>query len=814
MSLNKELSYDEAVDELIANSCTKMLLDSKAVTELARRNMSLAEKIADALDSITEKIRAAFEDVDLNDNISAYDAARMIEDVNGEVQKLFDKALLAADENYNAEQVTGKKISAEGGEQRQALDNGGRYTDAITMSDVQILRSITNGKEISINDLTPEDIKKTQKWAYLYWNIMKEKSPFFRAWFGEWRSQDKRPIKVSEIPAISDDQFQDYLTNNRSAGIENADTGWSVRTSGAGERNTRSHASHAAQSVKALTGINNLIKAAVLLDSEVHNPHGKTEAERAKDRVAFDHKLYALGQTEDGNINLYRITVEDRFQDSKHPNDMLFHNLYHIETVAKGINKAAVPDGGLTSGKTQSADTANARRTTAKYTIADLYSFVKKYGGDRFNVNPHDSIDPALLNKDGTPKVFYHGTASDFWAFDMKKATDKTGRLLGLGAGKGKIYLTEYEASAKMAASGAKARTKNGQERVLPLYVSAEKVMDRADYNAILNKNYAKYPNSRPGSANYDYQQRDKAIADTDKEVRRNGYDAVYDESSGEIFVYDNTQVKSATDNIGTFDKSNPDVRYQKLGTAETAEEQQARKDSVANLKAENRILRARAEYWRDQTRQTKERTVRQQDTDRLANALLKKYESKTDKAEVKAALKDLGDWLVQSNGDTLTYDELRDRAEAIAEEIIDGNYTMIDDSNKESLERLKDFLKSNALNISKSDFNDTGDENFRRKYGRYFTVRENGRSIDSVWGELASMFGEGLFPEDVYAPGDMLNMIGDYLDLWKPQYTVFVKIAIISQAKDLSARIGPLLGGGLCAGGISAAAPLLGPSL
>ena len=210
-------------------------------------------------------------------------------------------------------------------------------------------------------------------------------------------------------------------------------------------------------------------------------------------------------------------------------------------------------------------------------------------------------------------------------------------------------------------------------------------------------------------------------------------------------------------------------AQFQKLGIGETAEEQQARKESFDNLKAENKILRARAEYWKAQTRTTKERTVRQQDTDRLARELLKKYESRADRDEVKTAMKALGDWLVQT--DELDYDELYARAEAIAEDIISGNYALLDNSQQENLDRLKDYLKNTPVNLSKSDFRDTGDEGFRKKYGRYFTVSERGRTIDSLWGEMAAMFGEGVFPEDVYAPGDMLNMIADYLDMWKPQY-------------------------------------------
>ena len=194
--------------------------------------------------------------------------------------------------------------------------------------------------------------------------------------------------------------------------------------------------------------------------------------------------------------------------------------------------------------------------------------------------------------------------------------------------------------------------------------------------------------------------------------------------------------------------------------SSETAEERQARKESVSKLKAENDILRARAEYWKAQTKPTRERTVRQQDTDRLANDLLREYESRADKDGIKTALKDLGDWMVQSDGESLSYDELYDRAQSIAEEIIDSNYTLIDDSNAESLDRLKEYLKGNRINLSASDFNDTGDEGFRKKYGRYFSISERGMGLDTAWGELNGMFGEGLFPMDTYAPGEMLNMI------------------------------------------------------
>lgn len=167
-----------------------------------------------------------------------------------------------------------------------------------------------------------------------------------------------------------------------------------------------------------------------------------------------------------------------------------------------------------------------------------------------------------IVNEDGSPKVVYHGTASEFWSFDKKKANDLTGRRMGLGAGGGKFYLTEHKGSGNAAAYSAQQAGKGNQPNVMELYVSAQKVMDRSEYDRRLNELYAKYPNSDPRGEAYDYRQRDKAIAQLDKAIRKEGYDGVWDKESGELFVYESTQIKSATNNVGTFDPSNPDIRF------------------------------------------------------------------------------------------------------------------------------------------------------------------------------------------------------------------------------------------------------------
>ena len=56
--------------------------------------------------------------------------------------------------------------------------------------------------------------------------------------------------------------------------------------------------------------------------------------------------------------------------------------------------------------------------------VADLYAIVKTF--DKYFVAGKD-VNPALLNEDGTPKVFYHGTDTRFDAFDPAQLSPREG---------------------------------------------------------------------------------------------------------------------------------------------------------------------------------------------------------------------------------------------------------------------------------------------------------------------------------------------------------------------------------------------------
>lgn len=143
----------------------------------------------------------------------------------------------------------------------------------------------------------------------------------------------------------------------------------------------------------------------------------------------------------------------------------------------------------------------------------------KKWFGDWQNDPEHAS---KVVNEDGTPKVVYHGTNAEFTVFDNSMIGSST-QVGVLGDG---FYFAETKELAKMYG-----------EQVMGTYLS------------IKNPYYAK-----PEEAfNIDAYQ-----------LEQQGYDgAIMQTARGTIYsVFDNRQVKSATDNIGTFDKGNPDIRY------------------------------------------------------------------------------------------------------------------------------------------------------------------------------------------------------------------------------------------------------------
>ena len=174
----------------------------------------------------------------------------------------------------------------------------------------------------------------------------------------------------------------------------------------------------------------------------------------------------------------------------------------------------------------------------------------KRWFGDWQN-HP-ETIAPELLNADGTPKVFYHGTPSNgFNVFDIEKSKDGS---LGKGF---------YFSGSKEYAKGNTIVNGKFNGKVIEVYLNVKKP----------------YIVNYPGNI------------DTES-LKRQGYDSVYHPGNDFFVVFSPTQIKSATDNIGTFDGSNPDIRYQrKLPDIRSKLDSMSRNQTVADAVEDAKTL-------------------------------------------------------------------------------------------------------------------------------------------------------------------------------------------------------------------------------
>ena len=207
--------------------------------------------------------------------------------------------------------------------------------------------------------------------------------------------------------------------------------------------------------------------------------------------------------------------------------------------------------------------------------------------------------------------------------------------------------------------------------------------------------------------------------------------------------------------------------RYSHRDSAEglTKEEARAQAASYTRLKAENAELRRRVEYWKGQTQRTKQATVRQADVNRFARQLIKRYGSTADLAYIRKALQEMGDYLVQNNGEALDYDQLHQMAVTVAAELVATAEATEESSYADDVAgEILSTIRNTDIRLDRQYFNDLP-EGFRRDFrGKLHIFADKGRSVDSIYAELQAEYGYDLFPV-IDNPADQLVMMGDIFD-------------------------------------------------
>ena len=185
-----------------------------------------------------------------------------------------------------------------------------------------------------------------------------------------------------------------------------------------------------------------------------------------------------------------------------------------------------------------------------------------------------------IVDENGEPLVVYHGTGtSDIMEFKTSKATDKVGRLMALGEGKGKFYFTSNEQGARLAGEGAVARGQGRDAAVMPVFLNLRNPMSLQEYRSRyqsmtghgLNEGYAD---------GYTMQDRDKAIAALDRQIKKEGYDGIFDPAQNYYVAFNSDQIKSVK-NRGTFNGGNSNIFFQSAA-AVMEYERRLERDSAA----------------------------------------------------------------------------------------------------------------------------------------------------------------------------------------------------------------------------------------
>ena len=151
----------------------------------------------------------------------------------------------------------------------------------------------------------------------------------------------------------------------------------------------------------------------------------------------------------------------------------------------------------------------------------------KRWFGDWQN---HPENASKVVNEDGTPKVVYHGTNAEFNTFQQEN---------------GAYFFSESMDYAESMAD------ERGGNRIIEAYLKMKNPYTVKLSPKQFTDNIAEAPSIRYAKEHG----HDGVIFEYDGSKEDLAYDKFY-------VVFDSAQIKSATDNIGTFDKTNPDIRF------------------------------------------------------------------------------------------------------------------------------------------------------------------------------------------------------------------------------------------------------------
>ena len=745
----QKLAYDETIAEMSETILTDTDAASRLSQQIYKQDRTLWQKIKDFFTGLVEKLRNAYKDSDPDSDIGRM-LKRAVQD-NAEIAQAWAEAVAEAGENYQLQD--GQKNNAREGERysarqyqadaatfaqeidqwnRDGMESGARFELGSTGEVLQGLGAIES--DIYMNG------DKIQK-------ILQE-------------HPEITLNEIKQIPQILNDPTLILKSRNVGRG---------------GRQNTRMVLFG---SVKGQNGMP-VLTVFDLRPSENHfvlNDMQKvTSAYTKTNGVTFLENSFVLYADKKRTTSLLR-TIGFQM-----PIELLQSGFIGNITYNKqNVNLYGEKFSDVVGYTGERYSSRNARDSEENQTETENF---KKWFGDWQN-------DPAnaskVVNEDGTPKVLYHQTSADFTIFEPRhegagtrdqdtpfgifmKSNDRN---IGV---KGEKQMALYARIVNPLRVTDRADLMYQLKKISPEYekVSAElrslndeyqqKYDDAKEaFRDYVTKWRQKNPNASR-TAIYDdaafnevYEAEDNVLDEWEAEARKvelrskeaitrdlekQGYDGViiqfdkgsWGRSTDAYIALRPEQVKSATDNIGTFDKANPDIRYSYRNSGESR---------VDRLVRKNEELKAEAEYLKQVVqiqKQGNRKNLRDRESvNAIAKGILESVNAKD--GEFGKKLNDFYRDLVTVEMD---YDTMQEKAGELADRALEHHQAERDSYAQEVL----DFLKKRRVSLTESQIGDAeytygSLSEFKKAIRGSIILDQNSTtSLDQLWQEAAARF-------------------------------------------------------------------------
>lgn len=770
----QQLAYDETIAEMSETMLTDTDAAQRVSQELYKQDRTLWEKIKDFFTGLVEKLRSAYKGIDPDSDIGRV-MKRAIQD-NETVAQAWAEAVVEAGENYQLQD--GQKNNARTGE-RYSLR--GRTQQELTEKYRAEVDSILN-----MQDTTPRQVIVGYT-PSLYQELGMPSLPLTIG-SGHVYSAAK-----TEAQARQDGNFRrgvhyhglgDAAVKNIYDAIQDP-----VMIIAAKDVNRNASPMRSTHSVVAIVDIGTAEKS-LLVPIEI-------TAERTVNGVQMD--VNTISSVYNKSVN--NLVAEAIAQENAGDIGIFYAKKEALTLPAAGVQFPVRLQQSIASDSIVHRFSEKVNMKISENTQSQQF---KRWFGDWQN-------DPAkaskVVNADGTPKVVYHQTAEDFTIFEPRhqgagtrdsdtpfgifmKSSDKN---IGLN---GEKQMALYAKIVNPLTVVDRADLIYQLKKISPEYVKAADGLQ--ELNNAYQKKYddatkafkdyiVEWRKAHPDASRlalYDdagftevYNAEDNILDEWEAEARKvelrskeaitrdlesHGYDGViiqfdkgsWGRSTDAYIALHPEQVKSATDNIGTFDKGNPDIRYSSRNGGESRVDRLARKNE--ELKAEAEYLRQVVQIQkRGNTRNLRDR----ESVNDIAKGILESVNAKDTEFGKK-----LNDFYRDMVTVEMDYDTMQERAGELADRVLEHHQAERDGYAQEVL----DFLKKRRVSLTDSQIGDAeytygSLSEFKKAIRGSIIIDQNSTtSLDQLWQEAAAQFPDRFDAETVAAdmPDGIANIV------------------------------------------------------